>query len=175
MENNNLTVACYCRVSREDMNNENQVKIIQDYCNRNGFTKLVWFKEEMSSRKSRPIKAQLIQYCRGGIYDIVIFVRIDRFARSTMELVLDIEELVNRGVRVISIQNGFDFNKKSYNSTDMLMLRIFSAFAEFEREVIRERTLEGLARVKAQGKRLGRPRKTPPIKVTYNPDEVQVL
>jgi len=39
------------------------------------------------------------------------------------------------------------------------MLRIFSAFAEFEREIIRERTLEGLARVRAQGKKLGRPRK----------------
>lgn len=158
-----MKVACYCRVSRDDLNNENQAKVISDYCLRQGFNDLTWFKEEMSSRKTRPIKADLINKARKGEFDAIIFVRIDRFARSTTELVMDIEELVNRGIRIISVQNGFDFNKKDYNSTNMLMLRIFSAFAEFEREIIRERTLEGLARVKAQGKKLGRPRKlTPP-------------
>lgn len=154
-----MKVACYCRVSRDDLNNENQAKVIQDYCTRQELTDLVWYKEEMSSRKTRPIKQELMNKCRNGEYDIIIFVRIDRFARSTTELVMDVEELVNRGIRVISIQNGFDFNKKDYNSTNMLMLRIFSAFAEFEREIIRERTNEGLARAKAQGKKLGRPKK----------------
>lgn len=151
-----MKVACYCRVSREDLNNENQAKIIRDYCLRQGWEDLHWFKEEMSSRKTRPIKAEVIKKCRNGDFDTLIFVRIDRFARSTTELVMDIEELVNRGIRVISIQNGFDFSKKDYNSTNMLMLRIFSAFAEFEREIIRERTMEGLSRVRAQGKIGGR-------------------
>ena len=166
-----IKVAGYCRVSRDDLNNSNQEKVILDYFERNfkENSTIEVYKEEMSSRKTRPIKAELMQKLRKGEYDIIIFVRIDRFARSTTELVIDIEELVNRGIRVISVQNGFDFNKKDYNSTNMLMLRIFSAFAEFEREIIRERTLEGLARVKAQGKKLGRPRKiTPPVKANKN-------
>lgn len=163
-----IKVACYCRVSREDLNNENQAKIISEYCQKQGWDALHWFREEQSTRKTRPIKGDLMQRLRNSEFDVLIFVRIDRFARSTTELVIDIEELVNKGVRVISIQNGFDFDRKGYNSTNMLMLRIFSAFAEFERELIRERTLEGLARAKAQGKKLGRPRKTPRV----NPETV---
>lgn len=165
-----MKVACYCRVSREDLNNENQTKVIQDYCTRQGWEELTWYKEEMSTRKTRPMKQELMGKLRDGEFDVLIFVRIDRFARSTTELIIDIEELVNRGIRVISIQNGFDFSKEGYNSTNMLMLRIFSAFAEFERAIIRERTMDGLARVRAQGKRLGRPRKTPP----ENPPKISV-
>jgi DNA invertase Pin-like site-specific DNA recombinase len=166
-ENINLTVACYCRVSKDDMHNENQTKIIQDYLIRNSFNmeKVKWFKEEMSTRKTRPIKAQLINYARNGMFDIVIVVRIDRFARSLVELTMDVEDLINRGVRFISIQNGFDFSKKSYNATQQLIFGIFCNFAQFEREIIRERTNEGLARAKAQGKKLGRPfkiKQTPP-------------
>lgn len=154
-----MKIAAYCRVSQEDLNNENQVKIINDYCKRLDWQITEWYKEEQSSRKTRPIKNGLMQKLRNGEYDILIFVRLDRFARSSVELITDIEELVNRNIRVISIQNGFDWSKNDYNSTNMLMLRIFSAFAEFERAMIRERTMEGLAQAKTQGRTGGRPRK----------------
>jgi putative DNA-invertase from lambdoid prophage Rac len=159
-----MNIAAYCRVSREDLNNENQKLIINNHLKNAGLIGSVdWFFEMQSSRKTRPIKQDLINKAREGHYKIIIFARIDRFARSTTELVMDVEELISIGIRVISVQNGWDFQKQAYNSQDMLMLRLFSAFAEFERELIRERTLEGLARAKAQGKRLGRPRKTPPV------------
>jgi len=74
------------------------------------------------------------------------------------ELVKDVEEIVNGGGRFVSVNNGFDFTKLTYNASQQLMLNIFASFAQFEREIIRERTLEGLARVKAQGKTLGRPK-----------------
>ena len=169
-----VRIAAYCRVSREDLNNENQAKIIRDYCEKQNWGNISWFREEMSSRKTRPIKQDLMQSLRNSNFDVLIFVRIDRFARSTTELIIDTEQLVNSGIRVIAIQNGFDFSKEAYNSTNMLMLRIFSAFAEFEREIIRERTLEGLARVRAQGKKLGRPRKTSPANLINSNEEVIV-
>jgi DNA invertase Pin-like site-specific DNA recombinase len=94
-------------------------------------------------------------------------VKIDRFARSLQELIINIEEIINNGGRFVAIENGLDFDKLHYNGSNALMLHIFGAFAQFEREMIRERTLEGLARVKAQGKKLGRPRKED-IEVLHN-------
>jgi DNA invertase Pin-like site-specific DNA recombinase len=116
------------------------------------------FEEIESSRKTRPIKQQLLQQLREGKFDLVAFTRLDRFARSMPELVMDVEQLVNSGVRVVAVQQGLDFSKEGYNSMNQLQLQILAAFAQFERELIRERTLEGLARAKAQGKKLGRPR-----------------
>ena len=72
---------------------------------------------------------------------------------------MDVTQIIDNGGRFVAIMNGFDFDKKNFNASQSLMLNIFSSFAQFERDVIRERTLEGLARVKAQGKRLGRPLK----------------
>jgi len=115
--------------------------------------------EELSSRKTRPIKQKLILECRQGLIGTVVVVRIDRWARSLQELVMDINELVDKGVRFVAIENGFDFSRDSYNATNRLMLQILSSFSEFEREIIRERTKEGLDRAKAKGVKLGRPKK----------------
>jgi DNA invertase Pin-like site-specific DNA recombinase len=72
--------------------------------------------------------------------------------------VQDVQYLIENGGRFISIDNGFDFSKK-LSASQQLQFQIFAAFAEFEREIIRERTFEGLARARAQGKKLGRPAK----------------
>lgn len=82
------------------------------------------------------------------------------------ELVMDVHEIVNNGGRYVSVMNGFDFSRKGFNATQQLLLNIIGSFAEFEREVIRERTLEGLARARKEGRVGGRPRKK---KVNSNP------
>lgn len=155
--------AFYARVSRDDLNCENQKKVLLEWAQRNGMNEqafnLCYFKEEMSSRKTRPIKEQVLSLFRSGKVDAIIVTRIDRFARSLQELVANVEEIISAGGKFVSIMNGFDFDKKTYNASQQLMLNIFASFAQFEREIIRERTIEGLARVKAQGKKLGRPRK----------------
>jgi putative DNA-invertase from lambdoid prophage Rac len=152
-------VVIYARVSRDDLHCENQEKVLIEYCNRNNIIDYIYLKEEMSSRKTRPIKEKIIQDFRTGIFDTIIVTRIDRFARSLQELVMDVEGIINSGGRFISIMNNMDFSKKNYNASNQLMFSIFSAFAQFEREIIRERTNEGLARVKALGRKLGRHRK----------------
>jgi len=113
----------------------------------------------MTSRKTRPVKEKVIKLFRDGVFDTIIVTRIDRFARSMQELVMDIESIISNGGKFISIQNGFDFDKIHYNASNQLQLSIFAAFAQFERELIRERTIEGLDRVRALGKKLGRHKK----------------
>ena len=78
--------------------------------------------------------------------------RSDRWARSSTELILDTKELLDKGISFISISDNLDFSTAS----GKLHFQILSAFAEFERELIRERTIEGLRRAKLQGKISGR-------------------
>ncbi len=159
-------VALYARVSRDDLNCGNQKIVLYNWARSNQITNYDFFQESVSTRKTRPIKEGLIRRFREGEYKTIVVSKIDRFARSLQELIIDIEGIINNGGRFVSISNGFDFCKKEYNASQQLMLNIFGAFAQFEREIIRERTIEGLDRVRAQGKRLGRPRKTPPENLT---------
>jgi len=69
-------------------------------------------------------------------------------------LILDTQELIKKGIGFVSISDNLDFGTAS----GKLHFQILSAFAEFERELIRERTIEGLRRSKLQGKQPGRPR-----------------
>src|SRR5690606_23253082 len=84
----------------------------------------------------------------------VMVYKLDRWARSSRELILEINELITKGITFISYSENLDFS----TATGKLHFNILSAFAEFERELIRERTLEGLSRAKQQGKQLGRPK-----------------
>lgn len=159
-----MKTCLYARVSRDDLHCENQKRILLDWVERNNIKDYDYFQEEISTRKTRPIKEMILKQFREGIYDTIIVVKLDRFARSLQELIMDVEGIINNNGRFIAISNGMDFTKKSYNASQQLMLNIFSSFAQFEREIIRERTLDGLARAKAQGKKLGRPFKNkPPI------------
>ena len=162
----------YARVSRDDLFCENQEQSLIAWAERNGLNKeqfqMVYRKEEMTTRKTRPIKEGILLDFRKGMFDTIVVVKIDRWARSLQELIMDVEGIVQNNGRFIAISNGFDFQKEQYNASQQLMLNIFGAFAQFEREMIRERTIEGLMRVKAQGKVLGRPRKTPPANLYQN-------
>ena len=171
-----MKVALYARVSRDDLHCENQKLVLDEWVKREGASDVKYFFEEVSSRKTRPEKEKVLQGFRKGEFDTIVCVKLDRFARSLQELIMDIEGIVNSGGRFIAISNGMDFQKKSYNASQQLMLNIFGAFAQFEREMIRERTLDGLARAKAQGKKLGRPFKDgSKNQVNYlNPNESEV-
>lgn len=153
----------YARVSKDDMHCENQKRILYDWCTKQGISDTIYLQDEISSRKTRPAKEEGIKLCRSGVVETVVVVRIDRFARSLQELVMDVRAIIDRGGRFVAIMNSFDFQKASFNASQSLMLNIFASFAEFEREMIRERTIEGLERAKAQGKKLGRPFKKPPL------------
>ncbi len=149
-------IALYCRVSTHMQSNDNQLLILERYARERGL-EYVLFEEKESSRKTRPVKASLISFLRSkeNDFDAVIVSKLDRFARSSTELILDIKEIVDKGIAFISVGDNLDFGTAS----GRLHFKILAAFAEFERDLISQRTREGLARVKAQGLvKLGRPK-----------------
>ena len=113
------------------------------------------FEEVESTRKTRPIKQEVMKLLREGKFDGVLVYKLDRWARSLQELIMNIEELKNKGKQFVVMTQNIDTSSAS----GMLFLQILGAFAEFEREIIRERTMAGLDRARRQGKKLGRPRK----------------
>lgn len=148
-----MNVAIYCRVSTIEQTTENQKLRLEEYAKRNNYN-FTTFEETMSSRKTRPIKQRLLTQLRNKEFDGVLVWKLDRWARSSQELALEIEELYKRGIKFISISDNIDLSTAS----GKLQFQILSAFAEFERNLIRERTLEGLYRARMQGKVLGRPK-----------------
>ena len=149
-----MKIAIYCRVSREDLNLENQSMKLIEFAKMKGW-EYELFLEKESTRKTRPIKEEVLDLLRKGKFDGVLVYKLDRWARSLQELVINIEELKNRGKHFIVLTQPIDTSSAS----GMLMFQILGAFAEFEREMIRERTMNGLDRARAKGIKLGRPKK----------------
>ena len=148
-------VALYCRVSLSNgsQTTENQKIRLIEYAEKNNLSYGI-YEESESTRKTRPIKQALLEKLRNHGYDAVIVYKLDRWARSSTELILDTKELLDKGIGFISISDNLDFT----SAAGKLHFQILSAFAEFERELIRERTIEGLRRAKLQGKNAGRPK-----------------
>lgn len=159
-----MKYAIYTRVSTTDQSTEYQEIRLATYADQQGF-EYDTFIEVQSTRKTRPIKASLMDKCRKGEYAGVLVWKLDRFARSSTELILDVKELIDKGISFYSLTENLDFN----TSAGRLHFQILSAFAEFERDLIRDRILEGLARSKK--KPTGRPKgskdKKPRRKIGY--------
>lgn len=151
-----MKVICYARVSRDDLNCQNQKRTLDMWVERMKPESCQYLEEQMSSRKNRPIKEGVLRDFRDGKIDTIVVARLDRWARSTIELVSNIEEVIKAGGRFVCVGNGFDFRKDEYDASMKVQLTMMAAFAEFERGLIRERTFDGLAVAKARGKVLGR-------------------
>jgi DNA invertase Pin-like site-specific DNA recombinase len=146
-------IALYVRVSTSEQTVENQKIRLIDFAEKQSCTYDI-YEETESTRKTRPVKQALLAKLRQKHYDAVIVYKLDRWARSSTELILDTKELLDKGIGFISLSDNLDFGTAS----GKLHFQILSAFAEFERELIRERTIEGLRRAKLQGKQAGRPK-----------------
>ncbi len=145
--------ALYVRVSTFDQTVENQKVRLIEFAKSNGYEFEI-YEEVESSRRTRPVKQLLLNKLRNGEYAGVIVYKIDRWARSSTELILEIKELVDRGIAFISVSDSLDFT----SATGRLHFQILAIFAEFERAIISERTKLALRRKKEfEGVRLGRP------------------
>jgi DNA invertase Pin-like site-specific DNA recombinase len=111
------------------------------------------FDEVESTRKTRPVKQILLDKLRNKEFESVVVYKLDRWARSSTELILEIKELIDKNIGFISLTDNIDFTTAS----GILHFHILSAMAEFERALISERTKEGLRRTKSTGTILGRP------------------
>ena len=112
-----------------------------------------WQDQESGGKEDRIGLAALMNAARKRQLDAVLVFRFDRFARSTRQLLGAMDELRSLGVDFVSYSENIDTSSPA----GQVMFTIISAFAEFERTIIRERVCSGLARARQQGTRLGRP------------------
>ena len=153
-----MRIALYARVSKAlDQNPENQLIELRKWATAAGHIVEGEYVDEVSSKDTRPNKELVLKKLRLGIIDGVAFTTLDRWGRTMSELVLELEEFSKTDKSLISLKEGIDLS----TSAGRLMANVLAAMANFERDRIRERTILGLARAKAQGKKLGRPRKPP--------------
>jgi DNA invertase Pin-like site-specific DNA recombinase len=111
------------------------------------------FEETASgAQKDRPQLSKVIEFLRKG--DVLVVWKLDRLARSLKQLIETVEELESRGIGFVSLTESIDTTTPG----GRLIFHVFGALAEFERELIRERTNAGLKSAKARGARLGRPK-----------------
>ncbi|MEY4530694.1 MAG: hypothetical protein RLZZ156_1415 [Deinococcota bacterium] len=137
----------YARVSTEDQHLEMQREALE----KAGCTKI--FTETASGAKSdRPILASALEFARKD--DVLVVWKLDRLGRSLTDLIQWVNALQDRGIGFKSLQESFD----TTTANGVLFFHIFGAIAQFERELIRERTRAGLASARARGKVGGRPR-----------------
>ncbi len=152
-----MSVWGYVRVSSDTQTNENQKLAILEYANSNKMTVDNWIETKVSSRKSkkeRKIDELLERVIKG---DTLIVSELSRLGRSVGQIAMIINALIKTGVKVICLKENIHLTGKA-SIQNKVMLTMFSLFAEIERDLISERTKEGLARARAEGKLLGRPK-----------------
>ena len=132
----------YVRVSSVDQNTVRQL---------DGIALDKVFTEKLSGKSlERPILQECLAYTRHG--DTLYVHTIDRLARNAKDLLNLVEQLILKQVTVIFVKNNLTFSADSKDHMAKLQLTMLAAFAEFERELIRERQREGIAIAKANGK-----------------------
>ena len=143
-----MTIVAYARVSTIDQNPELQFDALE----KAGCEKI--FTDSASGMdRDRPELAKCLAYVRKG--DTLIFWKLDRIARSVVHLGMIAEDCRKKGVNIKCLTQPID----TTTPTGKLMFHILACFAEFERDIIVERTLAGLAAARARGRIGGRPRK----------------
>lgn len=138
----------YARVSTMDQNLDRQI----DALTKAGCKKI--FSEKASGKsKNRPELQRMLEYMRSG--DQVVVTKLDRIGRNTKNLIELSEQFESKGVDFISLGDSIDTS----TATGRLFFSVLAAIAQFEADLNRERTLEGLAAAKRRGNTGGRPKK----------------
>lgn len=150
-----MKVAIYARVSTTDQNCEIQLRDLREYVTRRGWTSVGEFVDTgfSGAKASRPALDKLMRTAARHECECIVVTKIDRFSRSVLHLNQQLQDLGSAGVRFIATSQSIDTDER--NPTTRLLLQILGAVAEFEREMIRERTAAGsLAYRKAYDKGL---------------------
>lgn len=151
-----MKAAIYARVSTLDQEPENQLQELRRYIQARGWSGFEFVDRGVSGAKDRrPALDQMLADAKRRTFDVLVAWRLDRLGRNLRHLVTLIEELQSLGIAFVSLGEGIDCTTPA----GRLQLHILAALAEFERARIQERVRAGLARARAQGVKLGRPRR----------------
>ena len=154
-----MKAAIYARVSTTaNQSVEMQLRDVKEPAARRGFEIVGEYCDEgfSGAKDSRPALNRMLADAHAGRFNAVLVWKLDRLGRSLLHLVRLLEEFRRTGVELVSFSEGLDFT----TTTGKLLFQIISAFAEFERDCIRERVLAGMRNARAKGKRIGRPPRT---------------
>ena len=148
-------VAIYARVSTVDKQQtpRTQLKALREYAHHRDFEITEFVDKASGKNNDRPQYQAMLQAVRMRQFDVVLVWRYDRFARSTRELVTQLEEFLSLGVDFVSLSEGTD----TTTPQGKLVFTIMAGLAEFESSLIGERVRAGMARAKAEGRRISRP------------------
>ena len=133
----------YARVSTQEQNLELQINALQE-----AGCKKIFMEKASGAQRDRPELKAALEYMRANEDDTLVVWKLDRLARSLRQLIDTVEELEKQGIGFKSLTESID----TTNSGGRLVFHIFGALAEFERGVIKERTMAGLKAAKDMGK-----------------------
>ena len=155
-----MRAAIYARVSTLDQEPENQLQELRRYVEARGWTAVEYVDRGVSGAKDRrPALDQLLTDARRRRFDVLVCWRLDRLGRNLKHLITLLDDLQALGIGFVTLGEGID----TTTPAGRLQLHVLSAISQFERDRIAERVRAGLQRARTQGKRLGRPRASPPV------------
>jgi DNA invertase Pin-like site-specific DNA recombinase len=144
----------YARVSTNDQQTiPLQIRALREYTGRRGWTIALQVKEVGRGASQRQLREKLLEAARRREIDVILVWRLDRWGRSVADLLATLQELQHLGVGFVSLTEALDLTTPAGRA----MAALLAVFAEFEREILRERVRAGLAHARQNGKKLGRP------------------
>jgi len=149
-----MRVGLYARVSTQDQQTiPMQTRALREYASRRGWKIALQVKEIGSGAIRRERREKLLEAARRREIDVVLVWQMDRWGRSVADLLATLRELEHLGVGFVSLTEALDLTTPAGRA----MAGLLAVFAEFEREILRERVRAGLVHARQNGQRLGRP------------------
>jgi DNA invertase Pin-like site-specific DNA recombinase len=149
-----MRAGLYARVSTHDPQTlDLQVEAMSAYIKDRGWVVAKPVKDVRSGAKDRPERESLLRAARRREIDVVMVWRLDRWGRSVADLMTTLRELDDLGVGFVSLTEALDLT----TPTGRAMAGLLAIFAEFEREILRERVRAGIAQARREGRPHGRP------------------
>lgn len=161
MANATKTVAIYARVSTDKQKVDMQLLELRDFVKRSHWRVFREFIDQgyTGADTKRPAFLEMMDAAHKRKFDILLVWKLDRLSRSLKDLINTLDELGHLGIDFVSYENNLDTS----TPTGKLVFQIIGAVAEFEKDIIRERVVAGLANARQKGKRLGRPPVSPAL------------
>jgi putative DNA-invertase from lambdoid prophage Rac len=150
-----MRAALYARVSTHDQQTLGmQVEAMRSYIKDRGWDQVRSVEDVGSGAKDRAGRESLLRAARRREIDVVVVWRLDRWGRSLPDLVVTLRELTELGIGFVSLTEALDLTTPSGRA----LAGMLAVFAEFEREILRERVRAGIAQARKEGRPHGRPR-----------------
>jgi DNA invertase Pin-like site-specific DNA recombinase len=148
-------VAIYARISDADQKGlDMQISAMEEFATHRGWVIVGKWREVYSgAKKDRPLRTEIMHLARQRKIDIVLVFKLDRWSRNLSDLVVTLDELTDLGVAFVSTQEMFDMT----TSMGKAFTGLLGVFAEFERNMIRERVQAGVKRYREKNQTWGRP------------------